>query len=752
MSTLTEELESASLALEYALGPSGQTAPINTKPPSLSPYAARTIAAAGSAVRAVSLTIPTTSSERSRLVAAARLHAQKRTSQLQKAADNAAESLSKPIKVPTILSTMNVPRTAQLPPLPIDEPLQFRSAPLQRSNAGTSQNSGASGSSSKSTEGLDWIAVATEKKLRELTRAQEKQATILREIQEGQLNLKEQIRKEAEATAATNTALLRDQQQAHVAALKSTLKDAHAQSLLGVSTSQGGKAISKSFTTSTSSSATSSSATSSSATQSIISEPMHVVPPQKTTETSAKVISVPISLTRVPPPASSPLAAEKKRNKEMEIISVPIMITPFVQSRYIENTSTPLTHSLETHSSDEPIAAVAEPKSKSSSTPDAAYTLKNMQSAQNSTNNDKEQTLASLLQLMWEDVMKVLSSTQQNKSAVLSDDMILATLSTALMRSEQETGRAYAQSLRDTVTTMHSEVSTFSAELQALKATTQTFAKNEAVIADKARLAQVAAEDARRTIATAQAETAIRVADAERRLSASVSGVQAQVAATAATLSDAVAFAQKSNNGNSPLTALNEASQKIAVRQVLEAEVYEPMRILAVDMATLKDKVVTQEKLFQSEVKALASTLSSTSLSSSSQHLSSICTSVPTVSVEASIPMMEKISELSSTVAKLQAEVIDLHTKRDSIASIRLADSSRTRDIDDDDDDDNDENDIEGSEQGPFLAIRRGLNINDIHYKFDAEGSNDLSLGEVILSENFENGEQVQFYPLESIQ
>jgi hypothetical protein len=253
MPTLTEELDSASLALEYALGPSGQTAPINIKPPSLSPYAARTIAAAGSAVRAVSLTIPTTSSERSRLVAAARLHAQKRTSQLQKAADNAAESLSKPIKVPTILSTMNVPRTAQLPPLPIDEPLQFRSAPLQsRSNAGTSQNSGTSGSSSKSTEGLDWIAVATEKKLRELTRAQEKQATILREIQEGQLNLKEQIRKEAEATAATNTALLRDQQQAHVAALKSTLKDAHAQSLLGVSTSQGGKAISKSFTTSSS--------------------------------------------------------------------------------------------------------------------------------------------------------------------------------------------------------------------------------------------------------------------------------------------------------------------------------------------------------------------------------------------------------------------------------------------------------------------------------------------------------------------
>ena len=641
---------------------------------------------------------------------------------------------------------MNVPRTAQLPPLPIDEPLQFRSAPLQsRSNAGTSQNSGTSGSSSKSTEGLDWIAVATEKKLRELTRAQEKQATILREIQEGQLNLKEQIRKEAEATAASNTALLRDQQQAHVAALKSTLKDAHAQSLLGVSTSQGGKTISKSFTTSTSSSATS---------QSIISEPIHVVPPQKTTETSAKVISVPITLTRVPPPASSPLAAEKKRNKEMEIISVPIMITPFVQSRPIqpsENKSTPVKHSLETHSSDEPMAAVAESKSKSSSTPDAAYTLKNMQSAQNSTNSDKEQTLASLLQLMWEDVMKVLSSTQQNKSAVLSDDMILATLSTALMRSEQETGRAYAQSLRDTVTTMHSEVSTFSAELQALKATTQTFAKNEAVIADKARLAQVAAEDARRTIATAQAETAIRVADAERRLSASVSGVQAQVAATAATLSDAVASAQKSNNGNSPLTALNEASQKIAVRQVLEAEVYEPMRILAVDMATLKDKVVSQEKLFQSEVKALASTLSSTALSSSSQHLSAISTSVPTVSVEASIPMMEKISELSSTVAKLQAEVLDLHTKRDSVASIRLADSSRTRDIDDDENDNN-ENDIEGREQGPFLAIRRGLNINDIHYKFDAEGSNDLSLGEVILSENFENGEQVQFYPLESMQ
>jgi hypothetical protein len=374
-----------------------------------------------------------------------------------------------------------------------------------------------------------------------------------------------------------------------------------------------------------------------------------------------------------------------------------------------------------------------------------------MQSAQNSTNSDKEQTLASLLQLMWEDVMKVLSSTQQNKSAVLSDDMILATLSTALMRSEQETGRAYAQSLRDTVTTMHSEVSTFSAELQALKATTQTFAKNEALIADKARLAQVAAEDARRTIATAQAETALRVADAERRLSASVSGVQAQVAATAATLSDAVASAQKSNNGNSPLTALNEASQKIAVRQVLEAEVYEPMRILAVDMATLKDKVVSQEKLFQSEVKALASTLSSTALSSSSQHLSAISTSVPTVSVEASIPMMEKISELSSTVAKLQAEVLDLHTKRDSVASIRLADSSRTRDIDDDENDNN-ENDIEGREQGPFLAIRRGLNINDIHYKFDAEGSNDLSLGEVILSENFENGEQVQFYPLESMQ
>jgi len=758
--TLDEELESASLALEYALGTPGQTA-LSYAKPSSSPYAARTIAAAGSAVRAVSLTVPTTSSERSRLVAAARLHAQKRTSQLQKAADNAVESLSKPIKVPNILSTLNVPRTAQPLPLSADEPLQFRAPLHPKGGASLSNQAGVNSSSSKNSEGsVDWIALATEKKLRELSKAQERQATILREIQEGQINLKEQLRKEAEATAASNTALLRDQQEAHVAALKSTLKDAT--HVFTSSNSTTGKKSEKPITNFNGSSApmngNGSPIPSSQPPQGASLESKNVQrKPADSVSSATRVISVPISLTRVPPPASSPVASERKRRtKEMETVAVPIMVTPIVYSRASPSLKRDTAESFPRSGSEEG----SDHQTSVSSPPVASGVQEGNQSASTSSVSEKEKTLASLLQLMWEDVMTVLSSSsssnQQNKSALLSDDMILATLSTALMRSEQETGRAYAQSLRDTVTSMHTEVSSFSLELQALRATTQTFAKNEAVIADKARLAHVAAEDVRRSIAIAQADTATRVADVERRLAASVSGVQAQVVATASTLSDAVAAARRSSDGsNNPLSALNEASNKMAVRQVLEAEVYEPMRMLAVDVASLKEKVVSQEKMFQSEVKALASTISTSSLPSTTQTLSS--TSTRDDEPHMPLEMMERISDLSSTVARLQAELEDLHTKRDSVAAIRSADANATTLSNEDDDSDLADDAGEArigsgkDRNGPFLAMRKGSSIQDVRFNIDSVAVNDLSLGEVVLgSDDFENGEQVQLMPLDN--
>lgn len=760
--TLDEELESASLALEYALGTPGQTALSHAKPSS-SPYAARTIAAAGSAVRAVSLTVPTTSSERSRLVAAARLHAQKRTSQLQKAADNAVESLSKPIKVPNILSTINVPRTAQPLPLSADEPLHFRAPLHPKGGASLSNQAGVNSSSSKNTEGsVDWIAVATEKKLRELSKAQERQAAILREIQEGQMNLKEQLRKEAEATAASNTALLRDQQEAHVAALKSTLKDA-TQVFTSNSTTTGKKSEKPIINGNGSSAPMNGNGSPIPSSQppqgtSLESKNVQRKPADGVFSAATRVISVPISLTRVPPPASSPVASERKRRtKEMETVAVPIMVTPVMHNHASPSLKRDTSESFPRSSSEEG----SDHQTTMFSPPVASGVQEGNQSASTSSVSEKEKTLASLLQLMWEDVMTVLSSSssssnQQNKSALLSDDMILATLSTALMRSEQETGRAYAQSLRDTVTSMHTEVSSFSLELQALRATTQTFAKNEAVIADKARLAQVAAEDIRRSIAIAQAETATRVADVERRLSASVSGVQAQVVATASTLSDAVAAARRSSDGsNNPLSALNEASNKMAVRQVLEAEVYEPMRMLAVDVASLKEKVVSQEKMFQSEVKALASTISTSSLPSTTQTLSS--TSTRDDEPHMPLEMMERISDLSSTVARLQAELVDLHTKRDLVAAIRSADANATTLSNEDDDsdlvDDAGEARIGSGKDkiGPFLAMRKGSSIQDVRFNIESVALNDLSLGEVVLgSDDFENGEQVQLMPLDN--
>lgn len=757
MSTsLDEELESASLALEYALGTPGQTAPTNSKPSlSTSPYAARTIAAAGSAVRAVSLTVPTTSSERSRLVAAARLHAQKRTSQLQKAADNAAESLAKPIKVPTILSTMNVPRTAQPLPLPAAEPLQFKAAPLQTKGGANLSNQvkGNSFSTTTSEGSVDWIALATEKKLRELTKAQEKQAMILREIQEGQINLKEQLRKEAEATAASNTALLRDQQQAHVAALKSTLKDA---ALVATKSAAAiGKTTEKPRVSSIDSAP---SVLPPSLPQGMPSESSsvhHRNTHANNTAAAARVISVPISLTRVPPPASSPVSEKKRRSKEMETVVVPIMVTPIVHGRTGHPTQPEAPESLPMSN-----VTISENTSMNSSSPPVLAPQTIYQSSATSPISEKEKTLASLLQLMWEDVITALSANHQNKSAHLSDNMILATLSTALMRSEQEAGRAYAQSLRDTVTSMHTEVSSFSSELQALRSTTQTFAKKEADIADKARLAQVATEDIRRSIAITQADITTRVADVERRLTASVSGVQAQVAATASTLSDAVAAAQKSIDGNNPLSAINEASNKIAVRQVLEAEVYEPMRMLAVDVASLKDKVVTQEKLFQSEVKALATSMSSSLLPSTSQTVSP--NSLQSDELKMPHEVMEKISDLSSTVARLQAELVDLQTKRESNASNRTTDANTFKLSSDDNDDNNDDDDELDEEaetgearlgkfvdkSGPYIAIRRGSSIQDVCVKFDSAALHDLSLGEVILSDDFESGDQVQLLPL----
>lgn len=101
----TPTADDAALSLEKALADSGY---LQGKPDVGGRSGPATFLRASDSIRGSQLTTPASSNERARMVAAARLRVQQRTSKMHKAAEAAAVALSKPVKMPEILGSMKV--------------------------------------------------------------------------------------------------------------------------------------------------------------------------------------------------------------------------------------------------------------------------------------------------------------------------------------------------------------------------------------------------------------------------------------------------------------------------------------------------------------------------------------------------------------------------------------------------------------------------------------------------------------------
>ena len=357
--------------------------------------------------------------------------------------------------------------------------------------------------------------------------------------------------------------------------------------------------------------------------------------------------------------------------------------------------------------------------------------------------------------------------------AALTDDVVMAALATSLMRSEQTHGRAHAEGLRDALAGVQSELRAVAGELLGVQAAERARGRADAEVEGRIEAARAAADEAKREAAAAAAEAAARTADSERRLAASVAGVREQVAASATLLADAVAAAQQgagagAGAGAGGAGALSEAAQRLLVRQAVEGELGAPVRMLACDVAALKDEAAAAAAARRAHEEALAALRAQAARAPSPSPGPAGGAPADPAAAAAAAAVASQVSQLGETVAALSSELAELRARRGAAATLRAEDSALLEAVARGDDGDLSEEEGEsaaavaaeravfGRRTGllapAFVATRsggtaRGATVSAARLAMAGDAA-ELSVGEVLLSESFEDGALVRVLPL----
>lgn len=777
----TVSIEEASLELEHAL--SGMNF-MTKKPSDLSkPNAATTYLKAQDATRSANLTVPSTSQERARMVAATRLRVEQRKDRLQKAATKASEQLAKPIKAPEIISQMKIPVTELSTPgvVPSQHQLPLASSGINNSNIIKQQQ--------------------------------------LQQIYGAPVLPKTNIAKGTQGPQQESRKLLN---------IVPKSKDSNSGSTTTSAPPPGGGSTNPSLSPTgvRRSSATPNNSKNDTISSQAFETLQHIVQDQQQLmqTTQDAVLATARSAESIAHSIQQQYTKNQKQQYHNENsmdneIVIPVTVTQHksVSSSLAYSSSSTLpsgsnttvkrlvdhhpnirsSSNMDTQDIIVPVTIKprsARPIEKKVFTKDGPTPEPVVSSSSSSTVSSQE--LVTVLQSMWQDVMNFLVVQQQRQqdmimavppsppiqsssteivpssSDSISDEFIMSALTTALVRAEETRSINHARSIRDTLTDVQQLAQRTSHDVLSLQASLRaqdvalTRCENNSERA--ITIAKETVNDVRSTIQNQLHET-------DQRLTTSINDLSHQLNTTTAALTKNIQQNEQTitNNSVNQQTTLNTVNTM--VQQILQRQVEPSMGMLSTEISKIKT-LVDEEKKNRSKI------IEAIQQHQQEDNKAPVTITVPTINTDDFVSHTQ-LDELLHTIATLQSEIVTLKANQ-TATSLLNKELMNTESIDDRDDldihqneDDNndtnfiDENDLLPSltssiptisrvlPQGTFVISRKrsgnhttlplSSTVTQLH---NLEDMNDLSMGEIIIAgdETIEIGDQVQIIPLVS--
>jgi hypothetical protein len=424
--------------------------------------------------------------------------------------------------------------------------------------------------------------------------------------------------------------------------------------------------------------------------------------------------------------------------------------------------------------------------------------------------------LAGVLQSMWQDVMKALVTKQEQEDARalapvpvpvapspppptndgLSDDLILSLVTTALVRAEQTSGRANAQSLRDMLHDVKAQVSGVGAAVAQMRAAADEGARRQEDLAERTRGAIVAAEDARTTAQGVAAALAERVNTVEATLTSAVDDLRREMSSSLTAMGDAVS---SSSSAAASLKGPAGSVDGEAIRDAVLGEVQPTVALLADELAQIRAALSeTEEKrrkdarrAEEAERRAAEAERQAAAAAHAAANAAATANGQPPPPPPPppgpAPEVLDQMARLADTIAAMQAEIADLKARPSGRAGTfglgmgmgmgmddDGAEADRGEGGDGDNDDDGDEagrlpghftaiptgvyvatharrggaGAVYGSSSSPSLMSPRRDSADDLEEQLLRADIAELSAGEVLLTDDFEPGDVVRLVPL----